>query len=87
MTLNRPSCFSTSARCVLTLAVSVACAASAEAKLARDLAERIAAGRAETVRSIIAGSDAAVIGIASRHGGLLEPELVAPGTRIVAPAA
>ena len=64
---------------MIALAVSVVCAASAEAghraRLSRDLAERIAAGRADTVRLIVNGSDADVTAIASRHGARVAKRL------------
>src|SRR3954454_21574672 len=72
MTFNRPSFVSTvSLRWVVALAISVGCALGAEAgqraKLSRDLAERIAAGRADTVRAIVNGTESQVAAIAARH--------------------
>ena len=80
MTLNRPLSLSTaSVRCAIALAVSVVCAVSADAghraRLSRDLAERIAARRGDTVRLIVHGSDADVTAIAGRHGARITKRL------------
>ena len=79
MTLNRPSFVSTAVRCAIALAVSALCAVSAEAghraRLSRDLADRIAASRTDTVRVIVSGTDAEVSEIAGRHGARVAKRL------------
>ena len=55
------------------------CAVSAEAgqraRLSRDLADRIAASRTDTVRVIVSGNDAEVSEIAGRHGARVAKRL------------
>ena len=79
MTWNRPSFVSTAVRCAIALAVSALWAVSAEAghraRLSRDLADRIAASRTDTVRVIVSGTDAEVSEIAGRHGARVAKRL------------
>jgi serine protease AprX len=79
MTLNRPSFVPTAVQCAVALAVSLVCAVGAEAghraKLSRDLADRVAAGRSETVRLIVSGTEAEVNALAERHGARVAKRL------------